>query len=85
MQALAMLRRQNPGDSANIAGVLKCLAGARKGLGRLGEAEPLAAQPPILAEVTRDLEKFVRDLDAMELRFLLKAKSRSICSAESRK
>ena len=38
----------------------------------LGEAEPEAAQPAVLAEVTRDLEKFIRDLDAMELRFLLK-------------
>ena len=38
----------------------------------LGEAEPEAAQPAVLAEVTRDLEKFVRDLDALELRFLLK-------------
>ena len=38
----------------------------------LGEAEPVEAQPAILAEVTRDLGKFLKDLDALELRFLLK-------------
>ena len=37
----------------------------------LGEAEPPEAQPAVLAEVTRDLDKFVKDLDALELRFLL--------------
>lgn len=37
----------------------------------LGEAEPPEAQPALLAEVTRDLDKFVKDLDALELRFLL--------------
>ncbi len=37
----------------------------------LAEAEPIEAQPPILAEVTRDANKFSSDLDAMELRLLL--------------
>ena len=38
----------------------------------LGEAEPPEAQPAVLAELTRDVAKFAADLDALELRFLLK-------------
>ncbi|MFA6546641.1 MAG: peptide chain release factor 2 [Limisphaerales bacterium] len=38
----------------------------------LGEAEPAEARPALVAEVTRDLDKFVKDVDAMELRILLK-------------
>ena len=40
----------------------------------LGEAEPVEAQPQILAEVQRDATKFSRELDAFELRLLLNAK-----------
>ena len=38
----------------------------------LGEAEPAEARPALVAEITRDLDKFVKDVDAMELRILLK-------------
>ena len=38
----------------------------------LGEAEPVEAQPAVLRDLTRDLDKFVKDLDALELSFLLK-------------
>jgi peptide chain release factor 2 len=37
----------------------------------LGEAEPAAAQPPIEAELTRDLAKFFKELDALELKLFL--------------
>jgi len=37
----------------------------------LGEAEPAAAQPPIEAELTRDLAKFFQELDALELKLFL--------------
>ena len=49
----------------------------------LGEAEPPAAQPPILAEVTRDLEKFIRDLgsDPDAARRVLAIHDRDICLA----
>ena len=38
----------------------------------LGEAEPLEAQSLVLRELTRDIDKFVKELDALELSFLLK-------------
>ncbi len=38
----------------------------------LGEAEPVEAQPAVLRDLTRDLDKFVVGLDALELSFLLK-------------
>ena len=37
----------------------------------LGEAEPAASQPPIEAELTRDLAKFFKELDALELKLFL--------------
>jgi len=37
----------------------------------LGEAEPAASQPPIEAELTRDLTKFFQELDALELKLFL--------------
>ncbi|MFM8469879.1 MAG: peptide chain release factor 2 [Limisphaerales bacterium] len=38
----------------------------------LGEAEPVEGQPAVLRDLTRDVAKFVADLDALELSFLLK-------------
>jgi len=37
----------------------------------LGEAEPAATQPQVEQELTRDLAKFFRELDALELRVFL--------------
>ena len=37
----------------------------------LGEEEPAASQPPIEAELTRDLAKFFKELDALELKLFL--------------
>ncbi len=37
----------------------------------LGQAEPAEAQPALVAEIGRDANRFVADLDAMELRVLL--------------
>ncbi len=37
----------------------------------LGEAEPVAAQSQIEAELTRDLVKFFKELDALELKLFL--------------
>lgn len=68
-------------DEANvIRKKLDPLAAATKQLDdlqvmiELGEAEPVEAQPQILAEVQRDAAKFSRELDAFELRLLLNAK-----------
>ena len=40
-------------------------------MAELGEGEPVEAQPKVLAELERDVAKFLKDLDALELRVFL--------------
>ena len=65
-------------DEANsLRGKIEPLLQAEKHLddfrvmAELGEAEPADAQPKVLRELERDVAKFLKDLDALELRVFL--------------
>jgi peptide chain release factor 2 len=65
-------------DEANsLRGKIEPLIEAEKQLDdfrvmtELGQAEPPAAQPKVLRELERDVTKFLKDLDALELRVFL--------------